>query len=540
VRQGQPLRHGHVVAPMYVATQEWDDCVELRYLMLYAHQGGQACRGLPSSNHFNCIVHDLGRHQGDLEWISVLVNLSLDRLLAVGFASHGDLTYFLPGQYLVEGTHPLVRVALNGHSCRNGFGKNDDDWIYTFEQPGSFATVDIITKGGPTWRPFEYSGGLVLLGLNEVKDPINHQIWVKFSGKIGKTLDNRFVNVTDVDGASPLKDFEDRWVRNAFDVAKPFLPSSLQVGEAPDAPGAHDFVRTPRPRGIRLWHHDNGYTGFNTSARPSIVAHKGLFHVFFRDHGGNGLMHITSPDGISWSPADPFRLDITTSAGPCPLAGDDALDLFFRDGTGNGILQVRSRDGGAFAAVPNGSVGLDCDGQPMAARWNARVCVVASEAGGDGIVRAVRVGAAAWSQGHTGFHSSARPAVVAFKGAFHVFFRDRGAHPGLMHITSPDGISWSQARTFHPGFTTSAGPCAVVIAEQLHLFFRDGTGNGILHIVSSDGDRFDADIVPNWYAGVSCDGEPAAAALGDRVCVVATDHNGKGIMRSVLRSLSLF
>jgi hypothetical protein len=136
-----------------------------------------------------------------------------------------------------------------------------------------------------------------------------------------------------------------------------------------------------------------------------------------------------------------------------------------------------------------------------------------------------------FNNGYTGYTASAAPSIVAYRGLFHVFFRD-GAGNGLMHITSPDGITWSTANPFHPDFTTSDGPCAVVIGTDLHVFFRDGTGNGILHIVSSDGSNFHAP--DNWYIGLNCDGQPSAAVnAAGAMCLVAIDHGGSGIMRSV-------
>jgi hypothetical protein len=547
---GQPLAQGAVEAPMYVTAQEWDDCIEITYCMLYGFQGGETCRGWMITGSFNCIVNDFGKHQGDLEWVSVLVSKDYSQVLAVGFEAHGDVTFYVPGQYLTEGEHPLVRVALNGHPCRNGYGKNDNDWIYTYEIPFVFGTVDIITKAGATWRPHLLSdGGLVLMGLDDSGKPIGDQVWAQFQGRLGKVLHNSFQGATDVDGHSDLNGDQLQCVNEVVTIGK--ISRLLPADEpGPDGPGKRDFVQGQRRAGRRWWTYDNGNTGYDQSAPPSIVAYGGLFHVFFRDgaDGANGILHITSLDGINWSHAqwngaDRFYTGFDTSAGPCPIVAGNQLHIFFRDRVGldrSGIFHIASTDGYNFSN--KGNIGLDCDGAPAAATLNGTLCVVASDHGGEPIMRAVcGPSSNPWDVGNTGYDQSAPPSIVAYGGLFHVFFRDGAKDAnGILHITSLEGINWSHAQwngadRFYIGFDTSAGPCPIVAGNQLHIFFRDRDGNGIFHIASADGYNFSPvnGSRTGWYNGLDCDGAPAAAMLNGTLCVVASDHGGEAIMRSV-------
>jgi hypothetical protein len=157
---------------------------------------------------------------------------------------------------------------------------------------------------------------------------------------------------------------------------------------------------------------------------------------------------------------------------------------------------------------------------------------------GKGIMRAVKnFPDGTWDNGYTGYNENVNssPSIVAFGDLFHIFFMDGGGE-GIMHITSPDGIKWTNKPSWYTGFNTSAGPAAIVFDNTLYVFFRDGSGNGILHIKSTDGDTWS--VPENWYIGMNCDYQPriVAAADGKSMCLTCIDHNGNGIMRSVFTS----
>src|SRR5207253_929605 len=104
---------------------------------------------------FNCIVNTLGSHQGDLERVVVTLIPSPGgqyQVPHVGYEAHGDLTYYPTQRIAWEGTHPIVNVALNGHSCHNMSSEGDSVTEYKF--PLVVAIISALSKDERTvWRP---------------------------------------------------------------------------------------------------------------------------------------------------------------------------------------------------------------------------------------------------------------------------------------------------------------------------------------------------------------------------------------------------
>jgi hypothetical protein len=538
---GQPLDGKKVTAPMYVAAQEWDDCIEITYVMLYAYQGGQTCRGLKIGQHFNAITNDYGKHQGDLEWVTVQVSKDYEKVLGVGFASHGDVAYYAPQDCLMEGTHPHVRVALNGHACINGKNKNPNDWIITYEIPAAVAVIDLITEPNATWAPHLHPAAMLhIIGLDNGQ-PLSDQVWARFQGRLGIDQENNFKRATEVDG-SPLSSSQEAFADLIIGIGTALgkIPDSMRHGVGPEGPGARDFVNGLRRQGSRLWQFDVDNTTRDASAPPAIVAFGNQFHLLYRDGAGNGLMHAVSHDGKTWRDARQFHPDVKISAGPCGVVHENKLHVFVRDGNSghsNGILHFVSdhADGESLQAANPPYIGLDCEGQPSAAVLGGKLCLVARASAGNGIMYALHRPGHGWVHGNTRFNTSSAPTIAAYGGRFHVFYKD-GEGKGIMHIASADGVSWERAVVYHPDFTTSAAPAAVEAGHQLHLFFRDGQRghNAVLHIVSNDGEYFHP-AAPGWNTGLDCSSAPSAAVLNGKVCIAAINYAGNGIMRAVSR-----
>ena len=116
---------------------------------------------------------------------------------------------------------------------------------------------------------------------------------------------------------------------------------------------------------------------------PSVVAFDGKFWCYYQDGGGNnGIMRITSDDGITWS--SPDYLGFTTSAGPCALTFQDQVQMFYRDPDGNGILHQDSAVGVHFGNYRY--TGLTCDFQPHASYLGNNVNLLAIDHDGNGIM----------------------------------------------------------------------------------------------------------------------------------------------------------
>lgn len=94
--------NGIVNAPVYVAVVHVDDTfVDIYYIFLYAYQGSQTFRCTPPiAKHFNCIAHEYGRHQGDVEHFIVRTDTAFAKVLSVAYEAHGEQAWYFPGNGL--------------------------------------------------------------------------------------------------------------------------------------------------------------------------------------------------------------------------------------------------------------------------------------------------------------------------------------------------------------------------------------------------------------------------------------------------------
>ncbi|WGS50346.1 hypothetical protein LFL96_02225 [Paraburkholderia sp. D15] len=283
-----------------------------------------------------------------------------------------------------------------------------------------------------------------------------------------------------------------------------------------------------------------GYTQCNTNrlVPPSLTTFKGQLHCFYQQEGSIRLMHARSSNGFYWDPATAAAMtDVTTgnkiqtSAGPCSVVYQDRLYVFFRADRGDGVYYVTSSDGVTWSAPVD-----------MKRRARSHLSVAAHDESlvltyvnfeGDAVMYS-KLSAGAWVHGNTGHSTSAnRPGIAAFDGRFHIFYKDGHGKTGVMHISSRDAKDWVGGEFFHVAGNaeTSASPTPVAYNGQLHLFYRDNGGNAVYHVFSRDGYRFE--YAKPLNIGLDIDEGPAAAALGDMLCVIGVDADGKGIMRAL-------
>ena len=239
-----PAQYGGmgVTAPIYYAVQEYTDCIQLNYLMLYAYQGGQTCRALRAGTEFNCIVSTLGIHQGDLERVFVTLIPQPQggyAVARVGYEAHGDEHTFPSQRVEWEGTHPVVNAALNGHSNWNAHA--DGDMISEFTQPGSVAIVSALGSNGQVWRPADFR----LLALDEGGNPVGDQLWAVFQGRLGIAQENSMTSATYFDGSN-LSGFDWAFVKLTDWAAKLFdkYPDDLKHGNGPGGPGDRPWIKS--------------------------------------------------------------------------------------------------------------------------------------------------------------------------------------------------------------------------------------------------------------------------------------------------------
>ncbi|KAK9830469.1 hypothetical protein WJX72_011919 [[Myrmecia] bisecta] len=227
-----------VCAPMYVSIERYanKDYVDLHYIMLYAYQACQTfrittlagavtslfSRKTPTTDHF--VIHDFGRHQGDIERVCVRVDPGFTKIYAVGFERHGKDCWdpansmrFPRDQLELEGgTHTVVCAAMNGHASYNSRERGTTDFTKTtvadspLKGEHAFKTggvegvwgIDLCDDAhGPVWRPWTAGSRVVLLNRDELNgNVLAGAEWATFQGGLGAPLHNKFRGATHIDG----------------------------------------------------------------------------------------------------------------------------------------------------------------------------------------------------------------------------------------------------------------------------------------------------------------------------------------------------
>ena len=235
-------------APLYYAVQEGDGFVQIDYVPLYAFQGGQTC-SIPGAvawaffaKGFNCIINTYGQHQGDIERVAVkLVPEGADyRIAEILFEAHGDPVIYPKDQVAYEGDHPIVHVALNGHSSHNvkmeGYTTVDDDAV--------FVLFKSFMGDGAKWKAYE-TGALTQIGLDAPNgNPINGQLWAKFEGDLGESQDNSLTSGTNLNGSN-LNGRQWSLLSTLNFGAITILPGKIDSyahGDGPAGPGRRDWI----------------------------------------------------------------------------------------------------------------------------------------------------------------------------------------------------------------------------------------------------------------------------------------------------------
>jgi catechol 2,3-dioxygenase-like lactoylglutathione lyase family enzyme len=514
-----------------------DDYTDLQYWFCYGYNGpGTLYAHTPVTN-ANINLAPLGEHWIDWEQMTVRVNNQTQEVLGVFLSQHGEGVWITDLTTIQRKNDQFIIYASNnGHALYAQTGINPTHsfdagvlTIYlrndtanggvTFDSSGKLDIVSADFIPGltePKWLQFPYRWGLGSdshLSLDAIA-----QMLVVIFGPFSWIT---YIPGVDVIGGVAL-------------LILPFIKFDDTNGVY--GPQTQSYWTSQLIPKFRI---NVGYTGWNSDpdAAPSIISFAGIYHIFFRDHGGNGVMHVTSTDGITWSRPDSFYTGVNGSSGPCAVVYQDVLHVFFRDGNGNGILYIQSTDGKTFKPAPNWYIGLNCDGQPSATVLNGKLCLAAVGHGGTTIFWAVQTGLnGKWTNGSTGWNvrPGTPPFVVAWNNLCHLFFTDN-VSKSIKHLTSPDGAQWMPAQPFDTGFEASSGPAAIPFDGMLYLFLRDPSGNGILYIQSTDGNTWTQ--APNWYIGLNCDIDPRIAISPDNtgLCLASIDAGGNGIMRAVFQ-----
>jgi len=238
---GQPLP----TAPLYYSVQEYEDAVEITYIVLYAYQGGQTARARRLASEFNCLLPNLGTHQGDLERITMSLNKGANNTYTIArvvYEAHGHATTYTPDQVKWEDTtHAIVHPTLSSHGMRN-MDPAASDHEYDVNIPGFVAIGDWVGTGS-WWRPHSEGSDFKLLGLDSASHPIGDQVWAAFRGYLGETHDNTLVGGTYFDRRQlSLLDWIFVKLVYAGGMLIKKIPLDKLVGDGPTGPAARGWA----------------------------------------------------------------------------------------------------------------------------------------------------------------------------------------------------------------------------------------------------------------------------------------------------------
>jgi Vacuolar protein sorting-associated protein 62 len=537
VKRGEP---GTARTYVHAYWQPGAGYIDLQYWFCFGYNGPGT---LHVSNLFfgdDINLAPLGEHWVDWEQVTVRINIATQKAWGLYLSQHGE------GQWLTDlskfrrqGDQCFVYASKNGHALYRDPAVNPTNSL-NLEVIKIYLRNDT-ADGGPIFNSAEK---LELVSADFIPGFVEAR-WLHFPYRWGRGSDvpitqeaiikiliaamAPYVWLTSIAGAAII-------AKIALDIAPLYARDNTNGVYGPQTQSYW------RSRLIPKYNIHPGYTGSNTNSNtpPGISYFRGAYHIFFMDHGGKGIQHITSIDGINWPRSPDFYTGQNTSAGPYPIVCSDTLFVFYRDGSKtdtNGLLFMHSGDGIHFTRPAACNTGLDCAGQPSVALLGNIQCVVAVNYRGNGLMFSRRMlPNGAWTHGNTGFDTSAPPCIVAYGGYLHVFHRDPHGN-AIFHLRSVDGIKWVKSATWNIGFDTSAGPAAVVFEETLYVFFRDGGKgeNGILCVESTDGEHFTP--VSSWYIGQNCMGQPHIAVSADHsaMCLTCVDaekgERKNGIMR---------
>ncbi|DBA79314.1 hypothetical protein WJX79_008846 [Trebouxia sp. C0005] len=278
---GHTPNEGLIHAPVYVAIVEVEESfVDVYYIFLYAYQGSQTFRCTPPiAKHFNCIAHEYGRHQGDVEHFIVRTDTSFSKVLSVAYEAHGEQAWYFPGDYPLQDGHPLVYASLLNHAhyflaqptrvptYTEEIGRPvRQAWFITHQAHQCVEAIDIIHQSpkSAVWKPFTTEENLVLVSAN---NPASQ--WVRYNGQFGKCLGKpAFTHATEVWGAP-------------FGIGRRAIVSTIAAGAAKmrefghgaptSALGARHYIQRPK---IADWKHIHVFAAQDVvlSANPADLS----------------------------------------------------------------------------------------------------------------------------------------------------------------------------------------------------------------------------------------------------------------------------
>lgn len=104
--------------------------------------------------------------------------------------------------------------------------------------------IDLVSKkAGAAWTPYNSENQLVPIGLDTNGNPINEEVWAKFSGRIGNNRINNFSSATYANGQG-LNTSDWAFVKMFASSAEFFnlVPAEVKEGFGPLGTGKRNFI----------------------------------------------------------------------------------------------------------------------------------------------------------------------------------------------------------------------------------------------------------------------------------------------------------
>jgi len=285
---------------------------------------------------------------------------------------------------------------------------------------------------------------------------------------------------------------------------------------------------------LHRWNAGRYNIGFDASAAPSLALHRGQMHCFYRDGrgDGNGILHIVC-DKANWKQAGKWWTGIDSDKAPCFIPYRDDLGLL--------VYQPRHTQTLHCAATSNGlefgnhtPIGFASTGRVTGAVLGGTACVAGTTA-----VSPLKLDQAApifvsvfdgrkWEARDTGVKTTGSPAVVANRGAFHLFHPIHGI---VHHSVSSDGRSWKAVSPVSTEFGTSSGVAVVEWNGNFLMFYRDKRGNGVF--VAESGDGYSFRPMDESYLDFDARDDLSAVVAGGSIHLMSLDPDGRALMWAV-------
>jgi hypothetical protein len=459
---------GSVSPPMYVCVQVPSDAsfVDLNFYILMPFNGNQCVHvDPPGITAFDCSLPTFANHQGDIEGITVRLDPTLKTVIWVRYEAHGTSVFYPPDgitwwqdQSGIQTTNPVVYSALYSHATYPGVGP---------AQSGNYVVVDTMssvlqfsdyirpTKPAP-WVPFTRangqsspSGNTLFVGLDGNGNPVGDQIWAKYAGFIGKTLQNSF----DSDlGVQPIgqaltkvqSKFANALATSYSSIWKHLSPERF-IGEGPVGLGARASIQMTNPC-WQAWMGNAVASPYHTlplvGTPPAVVA-VGDVVVMVWAMGKLQWAYYQMENGQGdWTTGPAMPIGSTVFMRPALAVFNNTLYMMYADTSGT--LHYATLN---FTANPD----------PSTWTW-------------------VDQGSISWT-------TCAGPSLAVFEGTLYAVYVGTGDN-GALYWGTFDGTSWKdQSSILNKGLTSSAAPALAAYETTLYLLYR-GTGNDYIYLAT--------------------------------------------------------